>query len=98
MGEACIHTGCKYGHTGVIQYLVTRTDNIDSQDHVRNFSFLRACYYPLALFGLSFRVYFSLSFQHLETGLHIAAWHGFPRIVEILCQAGASVNTKNEVG
>ena len=34
LGEACIHTGCKYGHTGVIQYLVTRTDNIDCQDHV----------------------------------------------------------------
>ena len=45
-----------------------------------------------SLFSYLFR------FQHLETGLHIAAWHGFPRIVEILCQAGASVNIKNEVG
>ena len=38
----------------------------------------------------------NLVFQHLESGLHIAAWHGFPRIVEILCQAGARVNTRNE--
>ena len=37
------------------------------------------------------------TFQHLESGLHIAAWHGFPRIVEILCQAGADVDIKNEV-
>ena len=36
-------------------------------------------------------------FQHLESGLHIAAWHGFPRIVEILCQAGADVDIKNEM-
>ena len=34
--------------------------------------------------------------QHQESGLHIAAWHGFPRIVEILCEAGASLNLHNE--
>jgi hypothetical protein len=36
-------------------------------------------------------------FQHQESGLHIAVWHGFPRIVEILCQAGANLDIKNEV-
>ena len=35
--------------------------------------------------------------QHQESGLHIAVWHGFPRIVEILCQAGANLDIKNEV-
>ena len=34
--------------------------------------------------------------QHQESGLHIAAWHGFPRIVELLCEAGASINLNNE--
>ena len=34
--------------------------------------------------------------QHQESGLHIAAWHGFPRIVEMLCEAGASLNLNNE--
>ena len=37
-----------------------------------------------------------LSLQHQESGLHIAAWHGFPRIVEILCEAGASLHLNNE--
>ena len=37
------------------------------------------------------------SVQHQESGLHIAVWHGFPRIVEILCQAGANLDVKNEV-
>lgn len=45
-------------------------------------------------------VYFCLPFifyQHQDTALHIATWHGFPRIVRSLCKAGASVTYQNEV-
>ena len=40
LGEACIHAGCKYGHTDVIQYLVSIRTNLDLQDHV---SFIFLC-------------------------------------------------------
>ena len=33
-GEACLHTGCKYGHSSVVQYLVTTHTNLDLQDMV----------------------------------------------------------------
>lgn len=50
--------------------------------------------YDLMPLALLFHVIFP---QHLDTGLSIAAWHGFPKIVQSLCMAGANLNLKNEV-
>ena len=36
-------------------------------------------------------------FQHQDTALHVAVWHGFPRIVRALCKAGSCVTYQNEV-
>lgn len=32
-----------------------------------------------------------------DTPLHIASWHGYASIVEIMCKAGAGLDLKNEV-
>ena len=34
IGESCLHGGCKYGHTAVLQYLTSIHTNIDLQDNV----------------------------------------------------------------
>ena len=39
LGESCLHAGCKYGHTSVVEYLVSIHTKIDLQDSV-SFYFL----------------------------------------------------------
>ena len=51
LGESCLHAGCKYGHTSVVEYLVSIHTKIDLQDSV-SFYFLLFFFYknPVILF------------------------------------------------
>lgn len=33
--------------------------------------------------------------EHHESALHIAAWHGLPRVLHVLGEVGARMNTQN---
>ena len=53
LGESCLHAGCKYGHTAVVEYLVSIHTNIDLQDSVSFYCFLfRFSFYFISLDSL----------------------------------------------
>ena len=117
LGESCLHAGCKYGHTSVVEYLVSIHTKIDLQDSVSFyfllFFFIKSCHFILS--SPSWWAWSLISNDHDDdhdkslsqarsmiidhddhdkypaqrVGTAHRSWHGFPRIVELLCQARA---------
>ena len=43
-------------------------------------------------------LFFVLFEQQLETALHLASWHGYPELVDLLCKSNCDINKRNKEG
>ncbi|EJW80879.1 hypothetical protein WUBG_08212, partial [Wuchereria bancrofti] len=99
-GDTPLFWATRNGHANIVGY-ITNEENVNINAVNKNKESVlhvatRYAQLESALLLLERGVNSSLQDEHSETALHIASWHGYAALLEVLCRFNPPVHLKNQ--
>ncbi|VDM11902.1 unnamed protein product [Wuchereria bancrofti] len=100
-GDTPLFWATRNGHANIVGY-ITNEENVNINAVNKNKESVlhvatRYAQLESALLLLERGVNSSLQDEHSETALHIASWHGYAALLEVLCRFNPPVHLKNQI-